>query len=91
MTFNVISVFSKAVQALSKISDEILIEAQNDHLQLICVNSAKTAFINYKFSDVFFSTYDVTVEDKELVACQVPMKSLLSIFKTKSPDKKVNF
>lgn len=88
-------VLGKSLQALSKIGDELYIEAKKDRLRLITVNSSKTVCSRFDFLDNFFSSYEVDENDlknsnNEALTCKIHMKMFLPLLKA-NLDKKVNF
>ena len=50
-------VFSKAIQALAKVGEELYLEPKDNELTLRTINSAKSAFASFSFKNHFFSFY----------------------------------
>ncbi|CAH1382207.1 unnamed protein product [Tenebrio molitor] len=83
---NNMKVLGKALQALSKIGDELYMEAKSDRLSLITLNSSKTVCARFHFFETFFSSYEVNPDDlsaagNETITCKVHMKIFLPLFK----------
>lgn len=77
---------AKALQALSKVGDELFMEAKNDIFSLITVNSSKTVCARFNFLGTFFSSYEVNQDDleaadNETITCKIHMKIFLPLFK----------
>lgn len=74
----------RAVWCLSKIGEEIYIEAQADSLSLKTTNCAKTAYICVVLRKEFFLSYDYPVLDDpgHSTKCKLPTRPFLSIFKS---------
>lgn len=75
----------KAIHALSKIGDELYIQANSDDLTMKTVNMSKTVFAIYKFLPPFFTHYtieDVTSRSQDDLKCKIPMKAILNVFKS---------
>lgn len=73
---------AKAIQALSRIGDELFMDAKHDQLHFVTMNAHKTAFSTFKFLYMFFSTYEIeNPPDEEPITCKIKMKSILKIFK----------
>ncbi|RUO96665.1 Rad9-domain-containing protein, partial [Jimgerdemannia flammicorona] len=87
--------FSRALACLSKIGDDLTIEATKKKLVLSTLNSSRSAFATYSFFSKFFGEYRVETRqnanaggvangaDKTLI-CQVLLKTLTTIFRSKS-------
>ncbi|XP_048958086.1 cell cycle checkpoint control protein RAD9B [Canis lupus dingo] len=83
------SVFGKAIQALSRISDELWLDPSEKGLALRSVNSCRSAYGCVLFSPVFFQHYQwstsVKVNDNDSTMsnlnCKLGMKSILPIFR----------
>ncbi|XP_036907977.1 cell cycle checkpoint control protein RAD9B [Sturnira hondurensis] len=83
-----VKVFGKAIQALSRISDELWLDPSEKGLALRSVNSCRSAYGCVLFSPVFFQSYQwsaaVEMKDRNTVSnlnCKLGMKSLLPIFR----------
>lgn len=78
-----LAVMSKAIQALSRIGDELCFQAKPEHLSLITVNMSRTAFVSFDFLDVFFSSYTAkeTNLEKDSCTCKMSMKNIAGIFR----------
>ncbi|XP_077015944.1 cell cycle checkpoint control protein RAD9B isoform X3 [Tamandua tetradactyla] len=81
-------VFGKAVQALSRISDELWLDPSERGLSLRSVNSCRSAYGCILFSPLFFQHYrwstSVDMNDNNTTLnlnCKLGMKSLLPIFR----------
>ncbi|KAB0791934.1 hypothetical protein PPYR_03734 [Photinus pyralis] len=84
-----IKVLSKLINALSKIGDDVYVEAKKDYLSLKSVNMTTTAYCTVHLRDTFFSSYEVSQIDLQ---CRIPVKGMLSVFKSFShKDKKMEF
>ncbi|XP_037367079.1 cell cycle checkpoint control protein RAD9B isoform X1 [Talpa occidentalis] len=82
------SVFGKAIQALSRISDELWLDPSEKGLALRSVNSCRSAYGCILFSPVFFQHYQwstsAEMNDNDKVSnlnCKLGMKSILPIFR----------
>lgn len=76
----------KAVQALSRIGDEIYFQAKENCLSLVTINMSKTAYITINFLDSFFSNYSqtdtqTTTGATEGSSCKISMRAISGIFK----------
>ncbi|KAM5311758.1 cell cycle checkpoint control protein RAD9B [Glossophaga mutica] len=83
-----VKVFGKAIQALSRISDELWLDPSEKGLALRSVNSCRSAYGCVLFSPVFFQSYQwsaaVEMKDRNTVSnlnCKLGTKSLLPIFR----------
>ncbi|XP_055963202.1 cell cycle checkpoint control protein RAD9B [Sorex fumeus] len=80
-------VFGRAVQALSRVSDELWLDPSDKGLALRSVNSCRSAYGCVLFCPVFFQHYQwsasVTTDNDTTpnLNCQLGMKSILPIFK----------
>uniref|UniRef100_A0A7N9DE34 Cell cycle checkpoint control protein n=1 Tax=Macaca fascicularis TaxID=9541 RepID=A0A7N9DE34_MACFA len=83
MSGSQVKVFGKAVQALSRISDELWLDPSKKGLALRCVNSSRSAYGCVLFSPVFFQHYQwsalVKMSENELdttlnLKCKLGMK-----------------
>lgn len=84
-----IKVLSKLVNALSKIGDDVYLEAKKDYLSLKSVNMTTTAYCTVHLRDIFFSSYEVSQIDLQ---CRIAVKGMLSVFKSFGyKDKKMEF
>ncbi|GAB5579032.1 cell cycle checkpoint control protein RAD9B isoform X3 [Prionailurus iriomotensis] len=83
------SVFGKAIQALSRVSDELWLDPSEKGLALRSVNSCRSAYGCVLFSPVFFQHYQwstsVKMNDNDSTSsnlnCKLGMKSILPIFR----------
>ncbi|XP_023441676.1 cell cycle checkpoint control protein RAD9B isoform X2 [Dasypus novemcinctus] len=82
------SVFGKAIQALSRISDELWLDPSEKGLSLRSVNSCRSAYGCILFSPLFFQHYhwstSVAVNNNNTTLnlnCKLGMKSILPIFR----------
>ncbi|XP_066870704.1 cell cycle checkpoint control protein RAD9B isoform X3 [Kogia breviceps] len=83
-----VKVFGKAIQALSRISDELWLDPSEKGLALRSVNSCRSAYGCVLFSPVFFQHYQwstsVKMNDSDTISnlnCKLGMKSILPIFR----------
>ncbi|XP_042636515.1 cell cycle checkpoint control protein RAD9B [Orycteropus afer afer] len=83
-----VKVFGKAIQALSRISDELWLDPSEKNLALRSVNSCRSAYGCVLFSSLFFQHYEwsapMEMKDKGTASnlnCQLAMKAILPIFK----------
>ncbi|CAD7674443.1 unnamed protein product [Nyctereutes procyonoides] len=89
MSGSQVKVFGKAIQALSRISDELWLDPSEKGLALRSVNSCRSAYGCVLFSPVFFQHYQwstsVKVDDNDSTMlnlnCKLGMKSILPIFR----------
>lgn len=90
------SVLGKAIQALSKVGDDLFMEAKTDQLSLITLNISKTVCAKYHFKYSFFSYYEVNEDElknnnSDKISCKLHMKVLLPLFKGTSLEKKLDW
>nr|XP_061841747.1 cell cycle checkpoint control protein RAD9B isoform X1 [Nerophis lumbriciformis] len=77
-----VKAFGKAIQALSRIGDELWIDPMVKGLALRSVNAAESAYACFLFSPMFFHKYSVVSEEaSEPIKCKLYMKSLLPLFR----------
>ncbi|XP_012911981.1 cell cycle checkpoint control protein RAD9B isoform X2 [Mustela putorius furo] len=84
-----VKVFGKAIQALSRISDELWLDPSEKGLALRSVNSCRSAYGCVLFSPLFFQHYQwstsVKVNENDSktsnLNCKLGMKSILPIFR----------
>ncbi|XP_058387071.1 cell cycle checkpoint control protein RAD9B [Diceros bicornis minor] len=88
MSGSQVKVFGKAIQALSRVSDELWLDPSEKGLALRSVNSCRSAYGCVLFSPVFFQHYQwstsVKMNDSDTISnlnCKLGMKSILPIFK----------
>ncbi|XP_039103659.1 cell cycle checkpoint control protein RAD9B isoform X6 [Hyaena hyaena] len=89
MSGSQVKVFGKAIQALSRISDELWLDPSEKGLALRSVNSCRSAYGCVLFSPVFFQHYQwsnsVKMNDNDSTVsnlnCKLGMKSVLPIFR----------
>ncbi|KAJ8984099.1 hypothetical protein NQ317_017308 [Molorchus minor] len=87
-----LKVVAKGLQALSKIGDELFIEAKRDKLTLVTLNLRKTVCARLHLFDSFFSSYEVDEDEQnETVTCKIHMKVLLPLLKGTHLEKKFDF
>ncbi|XP_002155070.1 cell cycle checkpoint control protein RAD9A [Hydra vulgaris] len=83
-----LKLFGRSIHCLSKIGDELFLEALSDGLALRSVNSSRSAYACFNFTRVFFYEYDQGCEfidnsnPAEMLKCKLSMKSCLNIFKS---------
>ncbi|XP_014919242.3 cell cycle checkpoint control protein RAD9B isoform X1 [Acinonyx jubatus] len=89
MSGSQVKVFGKAIQALSRVSDELWLDPSEKGLALRSVNSCRSAYGCVLFSPVFFQHYQwstsVKMSDNDSTSsnlnCKLGMKSILPIFR----------
>ncbi|XP_031556937.1 cell cycle checkpoint control protein RAD9A-like isoform X2 [Actinia tenebrosa] len=84
-----LKLFAKAIHCLSKIGEELYLEALPDGLALRTVNLSRSAYACFKFHSSFFLSYDDGSKDltdesqaEDMLKCKIAMKSCLSAFKS---------
>lgn len=84
-----VKLFAKAIHCLSRIGDELYLEALPQGLALRTVNSSRSAYACFLFNESFFLSYDDGSNDlpedsqeEDLLKCKIGMKSCLSVFKS---------
>eukprot|EP00794_Sanderia_malayensis_P014066 gene14067-15532_t len=83
-----IQVFGRSIHSLSKIGDELYIEATTNGLALRTVNSARSAFGCFLYNESFFCEYFIEPTDykdddnEQVLKWKIPMKSCLGVFKS---------
>jgi hypothetical protein len=64
----IFSVLGKAIHSIAKIGEDLYIDPLSDGLAFRSMNSARSAFITYKFHPNFFEVYEEkTSEDLEVI------------------------
>ncbi|XP_053445546.1 cell cycle checkpoint control protein RAD9B [Nycticebus coucang] len=88
MSGSQVKVFGKAIQALSRVSDELWLDPSEKGLALRSVNSSRSAYGCILFSPVFFQHYQwsasMKINDNDTTLnlnCKLGMKSILPIFR----------
>ncbi|XP_023576239.1 cell cycle checkpoint control protein RAD9B isoform X2 [Octodon degus] len=88
MSGNQVKVFGKAIQALSRVSEELWLDPEEKGLVLRAVNSSSSAYGYVLFSSVFFEHYQWSTSKKMndsgrsfCLNCKLGMKSILPIFR----------
>ncbi|KTW30303.1 hypothetical protein T552_00778 [Pneumocystis carinii B80] len=92
--------FSKFLVCLSKIGDELSIEARKNNLLLSSINSTKSVFGLVTFDcEEFFEkyqyfpyeqSYEITSKNSQSLKCRVQIRFLLAIFKTRNLENREN-
>ncbi|XP_013359106.1 PREDICTED: cell cycle checkpoint control protein RAD9B isoform X3 [Chinchilla lanigera] len=82
------SVFGKAIQALSRVSEELWLDPSEKGLALRSINSSSSAYGYVLFSSMFFEHYQWSTSKKindngksVCLNCKLGMKSILPIFR----------
>ncbi|XP_010602735.1 cell cycle checkpoint control protein RAD9B isoform X1 [Fukomys damarensis] len=86
MSGSQVKVFGKAIQALSRVSDELWLDPLEKGLALRSLNSSSSACGYVLFSSVFFEHYQWSAskemnDDGRYLNCKLEMKSILPIFR----------
>ncbi|XP_063127634.1 cell cycle checkpoint control protein RAD9B isoform X6 [Rattus norvegicus] len=88
MTGGQVKVFGKAIQTLSRVSDELWLDPSEKGLALRSVNSCHSTYGYVLFSSVFFQHYQwspsATITDSDIplnLNCKLAIKSILPIFR----------
>ncbi|XP_024131607.1 cell cycle checkpoint control protein RAD9B isoform X2 [Oryzias melastigma] len=79
-----VKVFGRAVQALSRVGDELWLDPTVKGLALRSVSSAQSAYACFIFSPLFFQQYSLggaPKQSSETVKCKLLLKSLLPLFR----------
>ncbi|XP_046638173.1 cell cycle checkpoint control protein RAD9A-like isoform X2 [Daphnia pulicaria] len=85
-----VKVLARAIHSLAKIGDELHISPMENGLTLKTVNASKSAYSAFNFHLPFFLDYthisENTVhadpEEDTVIKCKLPMKSILSVFRS---------
>nr|SVE94392.1 EOG090X0A9P [Simocephalus serrulatus] len=85
-----VKVLARAIHSLAKIGDELHIEPTENGLTLKTVNASKSAYSAFSFHIPFFldfshiseNTVEANNEDETVIKCKLPMKSILSVFRS---------
>ncbi|KAM6166398.1 cell cycle checkpoint control protein RAD9B [Erethizon dorsatum] len=88
MSGSQVKVFGKAIQALSRVSEELWLDPSEKGLALQSINSSSSAYGYVLFSSVFFEHYQWSTSKKMndngrslYLNCKLGMKSILPIFR----------
>ncbi|XP_028621861.1 cell cycle checkpoint control protein RAD9B isoform X1 [Grammomys surdaster] len=88
MTGGQVKVFGKAIQTLSRVSDELWLDPSEKGLALRSVNSCHSTYGYILFSSMFFQHYQwspsATMSDNDIplnLNCKLAIKSILPIFR----------
>ncbi|XP_037634811.1 cell cycle checkpoint control protein RAD9B isoform X2 [Sebastes umbrosus] len=79
-----VKVFGKALQALSRVGEELWLDPMVRGLALRSVNSAHSAYACFLFSPLFFQQYSLaslSEQGSETIRCKLVMKSVLPLFR----------
>ena len=83
-----VRLFGRAIHCLSRIGDELFLEALKDGLALWTVNSSRSAYACFVFKSEFFVEYQQGCDEidssnpADMLKCKISMKSVLAIFKS---------
>nr|SVE75279.1 EOG090X0A9P [Daphnia dolichocephala] len=85
-----VKVLARAIHSLAKIGDELHIEPTANGLTLKTVNASKSAYSAFNFHIPFFldfchlseNTVHPDPEEDTVIKCKLPMKSILSVFRS---------
>ena len=83
-----VRLFGRAIHCLSRMGDELFLEALKDGLALRTVNSSRSAYACFVFKSEFFVEYKQGCDEidssnpAEMLKCKISMKSVLAIFKS---------
>ncbi|XP_066914078.1 cell cycle checkpoint control protein RAD9A-like [Clytia hemisphaerica] len=83
-----VRLFGRAIHCLSRIGDELFLEALKDGLALRTVNSSRSAYACFMFKSEFFVEYQQGCDEidssnpADMLKCKISMKSVLAIFKS---------
>ena len=83
-----VRLFGRAIHCLSRMGDELFLEALKDGLALRTVNSSRSAYACFIFKSEFFVEYKQGCDEidssdpAEMLKCKISMKSVLAIFKS---------
>ncbi|KAJ2160167.1 hypothetical protein GGF46_002480 [Coemansia sp. RSA 552] len=81
--------FYRALQCLARIGNDISFEAQAQRLELIGINSSRSAYVSFTFQRRFFDSYEVAPapgsQSSAAFRCRVLAKPLVGMFKSRGP------
>ncbi|RKP13257.1 Rad9/Ddc1, partial [Piptocephalis cylindrospora] len=80
-----LKVLVKVLGGLARFGEEVILESVEDRVNLSTFNSSKSAFVIVTLPKAFFSSYHFGPRRSGLSSCRFPIKSLLTVFKTKAP------
>lgn len=75
----VFAVVARAVHSLAKVGDEIFIQPGEDELLFRTINSAKSAFAEFRMCRSFFSSFSFPTPQND-TECKITMKVLDTFF-----------
>ncbi|XP_023253468.1 cell cycle checkpoint control protein RAD9B [Seriola lalandi dorsalis] len=81
---NGVKVFGKAIQALSRVGEELWLDPTVKGLALRSVNSAHSAYTCFLFSPLFFGHYSLgsgSEQGSETIKCKLIMRYVLPLFR----------
>ncbi|CAJ0597398.1 unnamed protein product [Cylicocyclus nassatus] len=77
-----VKIFTNAIAALSKLGDEIFLQAQERGLRLKAFNKNRSAYGVFLFMDDFFTDFDTKFVKGGVRDCRISTKTALTIFKS---------
>ncbi|KAL7409158.1 Rad9-domain-containing protein, partial [Mrakia frigida] len=74
---------TSALACLSRFGEDVHIQAVKTELVLSTLNSSKTSYAQFTFSENFFESYEVEMATKKGVTCHLNAKALLGVFRSR--------
>lgn len=76
-----VKIVARAVHSLAKVGDEIFIQPAEDELLFRTINSAKSAFAEFRMCRSFFSSFSFPTPQND-TECKITMKSCINVFRS---------
>eukprot|EP01080_Neovahlkampfia_damariscottae_P006401 gene6401-10408_t len=77
-----IKIFTKMLQTMTKLGDEVMFEIEDDKIKAAVMNSSQSTYVLFQIHHKFFEVYRLDKKAQKPEAIRVPIKNLLNIFKT---------
>ncbi|KAL6066506.1 Cell cycle checkpoint control protein rad9b [Balamuthia mandrillaris] len=81
-----VRIFSKVIQCLAKVGDDLFLEASDQKLVFRTLNQARSAFVAVTFTMNFFESFSLSAD--MLTRCKIQLKPCLAVFRSTSTVEK---